>query len=185
MLVLASRSPRRRQLLRAAGYSLEVRAPRTDETTRPGETAPAAARRLAVEKAIAVARERPGVPVLAADTIVALGRRLLLKPEDDQDARRMLRLLSGRTHRVVTGVALAPAGAGRLRSTAVETRVTFRRLSTREIDWYVGTGEPFGKAGAYAIQGGASLFVTRLSGSYTNVVGLPMEIVSAWLGLPA
>jgi len=162
-----------------------VRPADTPELVRPGETATAAARRLAVEKAVSVARRVSTGRVLAADTIVALGRELLGKPGDEAEARRMLRLLSGRTHRVITGVALCAAGGRRVRAGVCETRVRFRRLSRRDIDWYVGTGEPMGKAGAYALQGGASLFVTGIRGSYTNVVGLPMEIISLWLGLPA
>lgn len=123
--------------------------------------------------------------VLAADTIVAIDGRLLGKPRDARDAGRMLRLLSGRTHRVVTGVAVCHAGGDRLRSGRRITRVSFRRLTPPEVAWYVASGEPMDKAGAYAIQGRASLFVEAVHGSYTNVVGLPMELVRRLLGLPA
>jgi septum formation protein len=121
---------------------------------------------------------------MAADTLVAVGSRVLGKPEDAAGAARMLRLLSGRTHRVVTAVAVCgPRGRG-LRSGRCVTRVTFARLTRADIAWYVGSGEPMDKAGAYGIQGKASLLVERISGSYTNVVGLPMELVRRLLGRP-
>ena len=151
------------------------------------------AERLAREKACEVARRlnnrRAGAPgdaprILAADTVVIRRGIVLGKPVDDRDARRMLRLLSGGTHRVVSGVAVCGPGGVALRSLRVTTLVTFRRLSAEEIRWYVSTGEPSGKAGAYAVQGRASIFITRISGSWTNVVGLPMESITPLIGLP-
>src|SRR5262249_6167534 len=142
-----------------------------------GESAEHAAERLARLKAIHVARGVRSGRVLAADTLVALGRRILGKPADESDARRMLRLLSGRTHRVVTGVAVCGPRGARLRSSRCVTRVTFHRLSSHEIGRYVRSGEPTDKAGAYAIQEKGSRLVLRVRGSYTNVVGLPLELV--------
>lgn len=187
-LILASASPRRAALLRAAGYVFEVRPPALAESTRPGERASRSAERLAREKARQVATRltsRARATVLAADTVVARGRWILGKPADEKEARWMLRMLSGQTHRVVTGVAVCGAKGGRLRSSSSVTSVTFKPLSRREIDWYVGSGDAYDKAGAYGIQGAAGLFVTGIRGSYSNVVGLPMELVYAYLGLPA
>ena len=186
--MLASGSPRRADLLRAAGYSFIVRVPEVSESEMRAASAAAHAERLACEKAADVAlRCLPGVParVLAADTIVTIGRSILGKPHDAREARRMLRLLSGRTHRVITGVALMTAGAPKtIRSARAITRVTFRRLSRWEIERYVASGDPADKAGAYGIQNAASIFVTEIRGSWTNVVGLPMEIVFRLLGAP-
>ena len=183
-LILASRSPRRAELLRAVGYSFKVRAPRITEEIQPDETPWRAARRLAVEKAIDVARRVRAGRVLGADTLVVVDGAILGKPTGVTDARRMLRMLSGRPHRVVTGLALADAGARHVTSTHAITTVVFRQLSSREIDWYLSTGDPMDKAGAYGIQGGAGLFVTRISGSASNVVGLPLDLVGRLLGLP-
>ena len=155
------------------------------ETLRRGESASAAAERLAREKTIDVARRCRRGEILGADTLVALGRRILGKPSDAADARRMLRLLSGRRHRVITGVALCAAGGRLIDSARSVTVVTFRRLSRADIDWYVSTHDSLDKAGAYGIQSGAGLFVTEIRGSYTNVVGLPLELVYRMLGLPA
>ena len=182
-LILASASPRRAELLGAAGISFEVRPAHIDETLRSGEDARSYASRLAIEKARAVAADANGSPVLAADTVVLIGGQVLGKPVDADDAKRMLRLLSGRTHEVVTAVALMSGGPNQREYTVdaqIETTaVEFGRLDTAEIDWYVATGEPSDKAGAYAIQGFASRFVTRIEGSYSNVVGLPMALVYA------
>jgi len=174
-LVLASASPRRRELLATLGVVFEVRPSDVDETPRPGEPAEALAIRLALAKARAVAGE--GELVLGADTVVALGDEPLGKPEDAAAARAMLARLSGRSHRVWTGVALVEHGPGRLRTAAgaAATAVEFRPLAAAEIDAYVATGEPLDRAGAYAIQGGAAGFATRLEGSWSNVVGLPLE----------
>jgi septum formation protein len=155
-----------------------------DETLSPGELPAHAAERLAVAKAIEVAARCPGARVLGADTIVVVDRAALGKPADAAEARRMLRRLSGRTHRVVTALALCEPAGGVVRSDRAITRVTFKRLSRRELEWYVATGNPLDKAGAYGIQEGAGLFVTGIRGSYTNVVGLPLELAYRMLGLP-
>jgi septum formation protein len=171
-LVLASASPRRRELLGQLGLSFEVSAADIDETPHQGEPATAYVLRLAQEKARVVAARNPGAWVLAADTTVALGDELFGKPRDEAEAREMLGRLSGRTHEVQTGVALAgPTGE---HSTVVRTHVTFRPLSAREIAWYAGTGEPLDKAGSYAIQGKGGFLVAAVEGSPTNVIGLPL-----------
>jgi septum formation protein len=180
-LVLASASPRRRELLAAAGIPFRVDAADIPEIRRRGESPLAFARRLAREKAQAVAARHPQARVLAADTVVVLGERALGKPRNTAEATRMLRALSGREHTVVTAFTLlAPGRPPRTR--AVRTRVVFRPLSRAEIDAYVATGDPLDKAGAYAIQGGAAGMIDRVSGSYTNVVGLPLAEVLAALG---
>ncbi|ATB37559.1 septum formation inhibitor Maf [Cystobacter fuscus] len=171
-LVLASASPRRRELLGQLGLTFEVSAADIDETPQPGEPAGAYVLRLAQEKARVVALRHPDAWVLAADTTVALGEALLGKPRDAAEARDMLGRLSGRTHEVYTGVALAGPGAGQ--STLVRTRVTFRALSPGEIAWYAGTGEPLDKAGSYAMQGKGGFLVASVEGSPTNVIGLPL-----------
>jgi len=174
-VVLASASPRRAELLQAAGIQFEVLPAHVDETPRPGEAPAIYVRRIAEAKATAVASRTNGRIVLAADTTVVVDDEILGKPESDDDAKRMLRLLSGRAHEVVTGVTLMSNGAS---STRVEsTTVAFAPLTDEEIAWYVDTGEPRDKAGAYAIQGYASRFVTRINGSYSNVVGLPISLV--------
>jgi septum formation protein len=186
-LVLASASPRRADLLQAAGIAFDVIPADLDETPYPGERAEPHVRRLATMKAEAIARAGERRPILGADTVVVIDDRILGKPVDVADARRMLAALSGRTHTVLTGVAIiAPANGAdgpdepRPAITSVsETRVEFAALSAADIDWYVASGEPMGKAGAYAIQGLASRFVTRIDGSYSNVVGLPIAHVHA------
>ena len=182
-LILASASPRRADLLRAAGITFDVRAANVDETPREGEEPGAYVQRLAVEKASAVAAVEPNVPVLAADTAVVVDGRILGKPTDSTDAARMLRLLSGRRHEVLTGVSLITRlGEGRPadrapRVSVSTTGVRFAVLDPDEVAWYVATGEPMDKAGGYAIQGYASRFVTTIEGSYSNVVGLPVDVV--------
>ncbi len=174
VLLLASRSPRRRDLLAAAGIPFEVRPSRADETIPAGLPLGEALQEVALRKAREVAgTASPGAWVLAADTAVVVDGRALGKPRDPGEAREMLQALSGRTHRVITAVALL--GPGRDRSVAVETRVRFRRLRPDEIAWYVGLDEPYDKAGAYAIQGRGAFLVQEIEGSYTNVVGLPMS----------
>jgi septum formation protein len=188
VLILASSSPRRAELLTAAGIPFEIRPAHIDERVHPGEDAGRYVRRIAEGKAHVVADGAPGRAVLAADTAVVVDEQILGKPENASDAMRMLRLLSGRAHQVLTGVCLlapaearrhGPAEAGpcgtdtRLSCTQVE----FAALSPEEIQWYVASGEPVDKAGAYAIQGLASRFVTRIEGSYSNVVGLPVAMV--------
>ena len=200
-LVLASASPRRAELLRAAGISFDVVIANVDESVRPGETPPQHVARLAEEKAFRVLPQARTRPVLGADTVVVVDGAILGKPADAADARRMLRTLSGRQHQVMTGVALIaePAvlgahaaeggphvsGAGAayvpesitVRDGIDVTTVEFAPLTEAEITAYVGSGEPMDKAGAYAIQGLASRFVRRIEGSYSNVVGLPVALV--------
>lgn len=172
-IVLASRSPRRLELLARIGIEPQVRPADVDESPMPGESPVATALRLAGAKAAAVALD--GEIVLAADTIVALGDEQLGKPADGDDARRMLRTLSGRTHEVTTGVALL--ADGRQQTQLSTTHVRFRDLTDDEIDWYVATGEGTDKAGGYALQGRAAAFVEAIHGSHTNVIGLPLDVV--------
>ncbi len=176
LLLLASGSPRRRDLLASVGIPLRVQVPRVDESPRPGESPGETVRRLAEAKARAVHERhpRPRGLVLAADTDVVLDGRTLGKPADAADARRMLRALSGREHRVLTGTCLLDQASGDAESFLAETRVWFRELSTGEVDGYVATGEPLDKAGAYACQGVGAFCIARIEGSYTNVVGLPL-----------
>ncbi len=171
-LVLASRSPRRRELLAGLGIPLEVRPAETDEAVRAGEPPEAYVVRVAREKARAVA----GEVVLAADTAVVVGGEILGKPVDAADAARMLRALSGTRHRVLTAVCVrrsAPSPA-REREVTVSTEVRFRALPEEQIEWYVGTGEPLDKAGAYALQGLGGALVESVEGSVSGVVGLPL-----------
>ena len=179
-LVLASASPRRRELLRAAGLEFEVLPSAVPEVQRPGEAAVAFAQRLAIAKADDVARRRPGCRVLGADTIVVVDDVVFGKPADRDAARHMLRQLSGRTHRVLTAVALVEAD-GQRHEILVESKVEFHVLHSDEIEHYLDSGEPFDKAGAYAVQGLARQFVSAVHGSYSNVVGLPVEEVVALL----
>ena len=180
-LVLASASPRRAELLRAAGFECDVMPSEVDETMDPEETPDGYVRRVAQQKAEAVAQSVPGRLILSADTVVVIDNQVLGKPSDEKDARRMLRLLSGREHLVMTGVCLIQAHEGTTRTQIVVARtlVEFAPLSDLEIRWYIDSGEPWDKAGAYAVQGLASRFVTRIEGSYSNVVGLPVAEVYA------
>lgn len=189
MLVLASASPRRRELLAQAGYVFEVRPAHVPEDPLPGEEPIAYVVRLAREKAEAIYRELAGreggaesdggLVVLGADTTVVVDGQILAKPEDTADAARMLRMLSGRSHRVITGVALAAAEGTEVAAEA--TAVRFVTLTDAEIAAYVATGEPMDKAGAYAIQGRAAKWIPRIEGCYFNVVGLPLALVAAML----
>ena len=178
MLVLASASPRRRELLTQAGYEFAVCPAHIDESMDPGETPASYVARLAQQKAEAVYRgltsieDKPGLTVLGADTTVTLDDHVLGKPEGEADAARMLGLLSGRRHRVLTGIARVSAEGARV---AVEsTTVEFAQLSEPEISAYIASGEPMDKAGAYAIQGRAARWIPRIEGCYFNVVGLPL-----------
>ena len=211
-LILASASPRRSELLAQAGYEFEVRPAHVNEDLRPGEDPIAYVTRLAREKAEAVLRQIVAEPqpdstgpgalaVLGADTTVTLDNHILAKPEDEADARRMLSLLSGRTHRVITGVAVATGSGSEFRGcpmspvlghgnpnpalrcdvAAEVTAVRFLTLSAEEIAAYVATGEPMDKAGAYAIQGRAAKWIPRIQGDYFNVVGLPLALVASML----
>jgi septum formation protein len=175
MLILASSSPRRAELLRAAGIPFELFPVDVDEGMHKLEPPGEHVRRLAREKAEAGFAKHPDAVVLAADTIVLVGGEMMGKPRDVRDAVRMLRLLSGREHEVLTGIALVSK-----RHTVVEvarTRVWINPLTDLEIDDYVATGEPLDKAGAYGIQGLGSRFIDRIQGSYANVVGLPVSLV--------
>ncbi len=177
-IILASTSPRRAEILRAANLDFEAIATKIDETRNPSEDAINYVKRLATLKAEAVAGRFPGELVLGADTVVVIGEEILGQPRDDADARRMLSLLSGRWHMVLTGVALVRFGnPPRALVDHATTRVRFHQMSNEEIDWYVSTGEPSGKAGAYGIQGRAALFVEGIQGDYFNVVGLPLRLV--------
>lgn len=180
-LILASASPRRAEILRGAGWRFEVRAADVDESLRAGETPTQYVERLARAKAEAVAESLTTSDAykftLGADTTVVVDKQILGKPQDDEDARRMLRLLSDRWHDVLTGVALIDAERGRARVAHERTRVRFGALSEEEINWYVATGEPRDKAGAYAVQGRAALFIEAIEGDYWNVVGLPLWLV--------
>ncbi len=177
MLILASASPRRAELLTAARIPFETLPVDIDETPLPGETPDAHVRRLAAEKARAAAAQRPGATVLGADTVVVVDDRILGKPRDAADAAAMLRALSGRAHEVLTGVAVHGPSASPTVIEIARTRVWFCPLSEQDISHYVASGEPLDKAGAYAIQGIASRFVERIDGSYSNVVGLPVALV--------
>ena len=183
MLVLASASPRRHELLTQAGYTFRVHPAHISEDLIAGEDPIAYVTRLAREKAQAVyeliSGAEPEVMVLGADTTVTLDSHILGKPEDAADAARMLRLLSGRTHRVITGVSLISAAG--VQTAAEVTAVQFHSLSEAEIQAYVAAGEPMDKAGAYAIQGFAARWIPRIEGCYFNVVGLPIALVSTLL----
>jgi septum formation protein len=206
MLVLASASPRRQELLRNAGMTFTVQPADIDETPLAGEGPRECAERLSREKALAVWRTRPEDLVLGADTIVVINREILNKPIDAADAARMLRLLSGHTHEVVTGVSvvspsdpksgikqelaaaqpgirfdLLTSENGELRTACESTLVTMSAISEQEIHDYIASGEPMDKAGAYAIQGRASQWIPRIDGDYTNVVGLPVALVARLL----
>jgi septum formation protein len=172
-LILASGSPRRREFLKILGIPFTVAVSGCDETLDPGLPPSEAARLVAERKAREVAgRSGSDACVLAADTVVVLGDEVLGKPADREDAARMLRKLSGRAHTVVTGVALCRGGI--CRSLAVETEVVFRPLTEEQISWYASGDEPLDKAGAYAVQGAAAVFIEAVRGSWTNVVGLPL-----------
>jgi septum formation protein len=189
-LILASASPRRRELLGRLGVAFEVHPVDADETPRPGEAAADLVRRLAVAKAEAALVDLAGVAgddtvVVAADTEVVLDGEVLGKPADADDAARILRRLAGRTHEVLTGVAVAASwgDTAAVESRVARTAVTMTDLSAQEIAWYVGTGEPLDKAGAYGIQGAGGLFVSSIEGSYDNVVGLPLALTRRLLAV--
>ena len=204
MLVLASASPRRQELLREAGISFVVQAADIDESPLEGEKPRECAERLAREKALGVAGAYPGDRVLGADTVVAIDGEILGKPRDAGDAARMLRMLSGRVHEVITGVCVVEAVASgqllvasknrgpgirqgmktenrELRTASDTTLVTMSELSDEEIRDYIATGEPMDKAGGYAIQGIAARWIPRIEGDYSNVVGLPVALVCRML----
>jgi septum formation protein len=183
-LILASGSPRRREILSEAGIVFTVDAADVPEVLQPNEPPLHFARRLAREKALTVADRHSDEFILAADTIVVIDHHILGKPADPDDAIRMLRLLSNRTHDVITTVCVVPPRSSRLPFPDVRhatTRVTMRVITENEIVAYIATGEPQDKAGAYAIQGGAAPFVEMFDGEYSNVVGLPIQLVLAML----
>lgn len=179
-LVLASGSPRRRELLGRLGIPFDVVTADVDETPGAGESPSELVDRLAAAKAVAVSRQRPGAVVIGADTVVAVDGEILGKPADADDARRMLQTLSGRWHDVHTGIALAVDGAVAA-GAVVRTAVRFAELTDAEICWYVATGEPLDKAGAYALQGAGGALVAAVAGSPSNVVGLPLAELAACL----
>jgi nucleoside triphosphate pyrophosphatase len=181
VLVLASGSPRRRELLALLGRQFDVVVPDVDETPRPGEAATELVARLARTKALTGAAVHHDAVVIGADTSVEVDGAILGKPVDDVDARRMLRALSGRIHAVHTAVAVAADGGVVTATTTSD--VTFAALSDADIAWYLATGEPFDKAGAYALQGAGGVFVTTVSGSVSGVLGLPLHETSALLDL--
>lgn len=186
-LILASGSPRRAEILRAAGFSFEAVTADVNETLHSGEAPVDYVRRLAEAKARAAAQilaktgTASSAVVIAADTTVVVGGEILGKPESPEDARRMLETLSGRTHEVYTGVALLRVPDGKLRVFDAMTHVEFARIAADEIADYIASGEPFGKAGGYGIQGRAGRFVNRIDGCYFNVMGLPLSRVYAEL----
>ncbi len=175
--MLASRSPRRAEILKAVGWPFEMVAANIDESRFASEAAVPYVRRLARTKAETVAKILPAGLVLGADTVVLVDEEILGQPGDADDARRMLKLLSGRWHEVLTAVALVRAGAGQVVADHEKTRVRFAELTGAEIDRYVTTGEPMDKAGAYAVQGVAALFIEEIQGDYFNIVGLPIRLV--------
>ena len=175
-LVLASGSPRRAEILERAGWPHEIIVAGIDETVLPNEEPASYVQRLARSKAEAVANRLSEGVVLGADTTVVVANEILGQPVDEADARRMLRLLNAKWHDVLTGVAVVRAG-GETRVGYQTTRVRFAEMSEQEIDWYIATGEPFGKAGAYGIQGKAALFIEEIEGDYFNIMGLPIRLV--------
>jgi len=179
-LLLASQSPRRADILRAVGWPFEVMAAAIDETRAPNEDPVTYVERLALTKAQTVAAAQRAPLVLGADTAVIVDDEILGQPRDRDDARRMLELLSDRWHDVLTGVALVAVDDSAGSRTLVSherTRVKFCPLSESDIDWYIGTGESMGKAGAYGIQGAAAIFIAEIQGDYFNIVGLPIRLV--------
>lgn len=173
-IILASASPRRTELLDLAGISHVVDPADVDESALPGESAADYAKRIALDKAMRTAERHSSGLVLGADTVVVVDNEILVKPSSREDAARMLRLISGREHEVITAVALVDARTGRSEVGVEVTEVRVRELSTLEIEEYLETGEPFDKAGAYGIQGRASVFIEGIRGCFFNVVGLPL-----------
>jgi septum formation protein len=181
-LILASASPRRAEILHTVGWPFAVLAVDIDESRRAGEVAATYVERVARAKADAAALRAPGSTILGADTVVVIENEILGKPLDDEDARRMLRLLQDRWHQVLTGVAIVNGETGGARVAHEVTEVRFAEMSEDEINWYVATGEPKDKAGAYAIQGQGARFIKEIRGDYSNVVGLPVRLLYELLG---
>jgi septum formation protein len=176
-IILASTSPRRSELLKQIGVEFELASGNVQERPHPDEAPPDYITRVARAKVIAVALQRESGLIIGADTVVVLDGQLLGKPEDEADAERMLKRLSGRWHAVMTGVALYDVATRQEVADFDKTLVKFARLTDKEIEWYVKTGEPMDKAGAYGIQGLGGLFVDEIAGNYYNVVGLPLPLV--------
>jgi septum formation protein len=178
-LILASGSPRRAEILRMVGWPFETLAVDIDESRLAGEDAAAYVERVARKKVEAAAKRTSSAKVVGADTVVVVENEILGKPRDDDDAQRMLRLLSGRWHQVFTGIALLNGETSRVAHEV--TRVKFASMSREEVNWYVATGEPSDKAGAYAIQGLGARFIEKINGDYYNVMGLPVRLLYALL----
>ncbi len=176
-LILASASPRRAEILRSVGWPFETLPAHIDESREDGEKADAYVERIARAKAEVVAPDCQGSLVLGADTVVVVDNQILGKPHDQNESCRMLRALSGRWHQVLTGVALVNDATRQSKVAHEVTEVRFAEMSLEEINWYVGTGEPMDKAGAYAIQGHGALFIKEIRGDYFNVVGLPVRLL--------
>jgi len=175
--ILASQSPRRRELLASIGLQFDVMPSDVPEVHQPGESPEEYVARLSRDKAAAIAAKHPGSWIIAADTTVLLGDELLEKPADDDDAKRMLAAIAGKTHIVYSGVTLQNASRGWRDTRVAESEVRMLPLDERDIAWYVSTGEPLDKAGAYAVQGIGAMFIDSIHGSYTNVVGLPLALL--------
>jgi septum formation protein len=175
--ILASASPRRRELLTSIGLAFDVIPSHIPEVRAEGEAPQEYVARLSREKAAAIAEQHPAAWIIAADTTVLLGDELLEKPADEADARRMLAAIAGKTHIVYSGVTLLNREEGHRDTRVAESEVRMLPLGTRDIAWYVATGEPLDKAGAYAVQGIGALFIDSIHGSYTNVVGLPLALL--------
>jgi septum formation protein len=180
-LILASSSPRRRELLASIALDFDVMPSHVPEVRAVTESAAEYVQRLSREKAAEIARQHPSRWIVAADTTVLLGDELLEKPSDPDDARRMLAALSGKTHTVFTGVTLQNVEKSWLETELAETSVTMLAMRPADIEWYVGTGEPLDKAGAYAAQGRGGIFIDSIHGSFTNVVGLPLAVLFGML----
>jgi len=176
-VILASASPRRRELLASIGIDFEVIPSHIPEVRAPGEAPEEYVARLSREKATEVARRHPSQWIIAADTTVLLGDELLEKPVDAEDAKRMLATIAGRTHIVYTGVTVQNHERDYRDTRVAESEVRMLPLGARDIEWYVATGEPLDKAGAYAVQGIGAMFIDSIHGSYTNVVGLPLALL--------
>ena len=181
-LILASGSQRRAEILRTVRWHFEMMAMDIDESRRAGEDAVNYVERLALAKAEAAASSVPGATIIGADTIVVIEEKILGKPCDDDDARQMLRMLRGRWHQVLTGIALIDGKTSQSRVAHEMTDVKFAAMSEDEINWYVATGEPMDKAGAYAIQGIGARFIEGIKGDYFNVVGLPVRLLYKLVG---
>lgn len=179
-LILASASPRRIELLKQLGLALEVIPSGIEEGACDGEQPGEHVLRLAVEKTDCISEKHPEAWVLGADTIVYIDEKILGKPHSPQEAKAMLRSLSGRTHQVFTGYAIVRRDRGQRKTGVVESRVLFREITPDELNWYVASDEPYDKAGAYAVQGRGAFFIKGIQGSFTNVMGLPLcEVVSS------